>query len=92
MRNTLKQFQKQYGDITISELIKELDKPKEQGYHYRIHKSLIRSVYIVSDKGGNWDMINCKNIKEAEMKIQELIKEDAKNGIKSIYSKKEGDK
>lgn len=91
MINTLNEFKNQYGDIKISELIEILSKPKEQIYHYWISKSLIRKFYIISDKPGHWALILCKSIKEAESIIKELIIEDERNGIKSVYKKKEGD-
>lgn len=91
MVDVLKEIQKLYGDITIGELINILDKPKEETYHYWLWYSHFGNgePYILSSKK-DWEMINCEDTKDAEIKIKKFIEEDEKNGIKSIYKKKEG--
>lgn len=87
MLEILKALQNEYGNLTINELIEKLEEKKEVIEEYWIHKSLMGKIYITSSKKG-WEMQLCKNAKEAEKKIEELIKEDKSNGIKSIYKKK----
>lgn len=87
MLEILKALQKEYGNITIKELIEKMEVNKEVVEEYWIHKSLIGNIYITSSKKG-WELQYCKNKGEAEEKIKELIKEDEINGIKSIYKKK----